>query len=285
LVEEKKKKSLSLFCFHSLHPLLLSTHLLALGTRGFLRLHARHNMTDLPPISTPKHSILGRLPGALPKSSIPENIDADEIVESFVEHLTALELDHIADDVIWRDVFALTGTLRTFYSKSTVLNVWKELFHAREGHDIVFVPGSGRAIQSGPSGWVDGMFKFKTKSLPPTNCSGIVSLVLGDDGRWRAWVMRSILDSLEGQGDVDKLEPPTTKLCNGIADSKTFDAVIVGGGQAGLSLGGRLQSLHISYVVLDENEHVGDSWRLRYDSARRALFVETMTSLPLSLTI
>lgn len=238
-------------------------------------------MTNLPPISTPKHSVLSRLPGALPTGSIPENIDADGIVESFLGHLVALEPDHITDDVVWRDLFALTGTLRTFYSKSTVLNVWKELFRVREGHDIVMVPGSGRVIRSGPSAWVDGVFKFKTRSMPPTNCSGIVSLVLGDDGRWRAWVIRSILEGLEGQDDVDQLEPSLTQLCNGIADSTVFDAVIVGGGQAGLSLGGRLQSLHASYVVLDENENVGDSWGLRYDSARCAFSVNFVTSLPL----
>lgn len=47
-----------------------------------------------------------------------------------------------------------------------------------------------------------------------------------------------------------------------------FDCVVVGGGQAGLGTGGRLKALGISYVILEKNVEVGDSWATRYDSTR-----------------
>lgn len=44
--------------------------------------------------------------------------------------------------------------------------------------------------------------------------------------------------------------------------------MIVGGGQAGLSVGYYLAKHGIPFVVLDENLRIGDSWRRRWDSLR-----------------
>jgi len=47
-----------------------------------------------------------------------------------------------------------------------------------------------------------------------------------------------------------------------------YDTVIVGGGQAGLSVGYHLQRQGHTFVILDASERVGDSWRKRWDSLR-----------------
>ena len=47
-----------------------------------------------------------------------------------------------------------------------------------------------------------------------------------------------------------------------------YETVIVGGGQAGLSVGYHLKRQGHSFVVLDASERVGDSWRQRWDSLR-----------------
>lgn len=46
------------------------------------------------------------------------------------------------------------------------------------------------------------------------------------------------------------------------------ETVIVGGGQAGLSMGYHLVRRERSFVILDANERIGDSWRKRWDSLR-----------------
>jgi putative flavoprotein involved in K+ transport len=52
------------------------------------------------------------------------------------------------------------------------------------------------------------------------------------------------------------------------AGSEQFEVVVIGGGQAGLSVGYHLQQQGRDFVVLDTNERIGDSWRKRWDSLR-----------------
>ena len=44
--------------------------------------------------------------------------------------------------------------------------------------------------------------------------------------------------------------------------------MIIGGGQAGLSVGYHLKEQGRPFVILDANERIGDSWRKRWDSLR-----------------
>ncbi len=50
--------------------------------------------------------------------------------------------------------------------------------------------------------------------------------------------------------------------------TRTYDTIIIGGGQAGLSTGYYLQQQGCDFVILDANERIGDSWRKRWDSLR-----------------
>jgi putative flavoprotein involved in K+ transport len=50
--------------------------------------------------------------------------------------------------------------------------------------------------------------------------------------------------------------------------SETFDTVVIGAGQAGLSAGYHLRKAERSFVILDGSARIGDVWRTRYDSLR-----------------
>ena len=50
--------------------------------------------------------------------------------------------------------------------------------------------------------------------------------------------------------------------------TERVETVIVGAGQAGLSVGQHLARLGRPFVILDEHERVGDNWRRHYDSLR-----------------
>ena len=47
-----------------------------------------------------------------------------------------------------------------------------------------------------------------------------------------------------------------------------YETVVIGGGQAGLAVGYHLKRQGRSFVILDRNDSVGDSWRARWDSLK-----------------
>jgi putative flavoprotein involved in K+ transport len=53
-----------------------------------------------------------------------------------------------------------------------------------------------------------------------------------------------------------------------IYEPERVDTIIIGGGQAGLSVGYHLARRGRRFLVLEANENVGDSWRMRWDSLR-----------------
>lgn len=48
--------------------------------------------------------------------------------------------------------------------------------------------------------------------------------------------------------------------------TERINTVVIGGGQAGLSVGFHLQKRHVPFLILEENQRVGDTWRARWDS-------------------
>jgi putative flavoprotein involved in K+ transport len=52
------------------------------------------------------------------------------------------------------------------------------------------------------------------------------------------------------------------------AGVERFETVIIGGGQAGLSVGYQLAKRGRQFVILEANGRIGDSWRKRWDSLR-----------------
>ena len=48
--------------------------------------------------------------------------------------------------------------------------------------------------------------------------------------------------------------------------SETFDTIVIGGGQTGLTIGHHLAQAGRDFVILDAGSRVGDAWRNRWDS-------------------
>jgi len=68
-------------------------------------------------------------------------------------------------------------------------------------------------------------------------------------------------------GIAPDAHPAIARLAS--ADMTTnIDTVVIGGGQAGLTMGYHLQRTGREFVILDADVRSGDSWRQRYDSLR-----------------
>ena len=53
-----------------------------------------------------------------------------------------------------------------------------------------------------------------------------------------------------------------------ITQPQRFPVVVIGGGQAGLSVGYHLAKRGVRFVILDAHPRIGDAWRTRWDSLR-----------------
>jgi putative flavoprotein involved in K+ transport len=51
-------------------------------------------------------------------------------------------------------------------------------------------------------------------------------------------------------------------------EAERFDVIVIGGGQAGLSVGHHLARQGLSFVILEAQPRIGDAWRTRWDSLR-----------------
>ncbi|PYH87872.1 hypothetical protein BO71DRAFT_436300 [Aspergillus ellipticus CBS 707.79] len=205
-------------------------------------------------------TVLPTLPCFLPKSNLPDGIDVAAVAREFAT-LGALGSDDVTSDAVWRDSVALTGTFRTFYSGAVAV-AWTERCLARQAHAFQLNPGAARVVRPAAGlGWIEVPFTFETKAAPTATCSGWVSLV--PENGWKVWLLRTILEGFIDHPNVDDPQPlPITK------DSADYECVVIGCGQSGLSVAGRLQALGVSYLVVDKVPQVGESWLQRYESMK-----------------
>ncbi len=63
--------------------------------------------------------------------------------------------------------------------------------------------------------------------------------------------------------------PPMNETTDHMDETdRELDAVVIGGGQAGLAIGYHLRRQDRDFVILDDRRRVGDAWRTRWDSLR-----------------
>lgn len=209
------------------------------------------------------------LPGTLPTVIISDSVDHVNVAETCVDRLNSFEPSILTDDAIWRDIFALTGTLRTFAGVQHITDAWTDLFDYHRPYSFELMPGTSKIFRAGPThSWIAARFTFKTAGIPATVCSGQIGIVpFGND--WKIWMITSILEELQGSPNPDFLTE-SGAIGTQITHDRAIDyeVIVVGAGFAGLCLAGRLKAMGIHYLVIERNESIGDNWTKRYDSAR-----------------
>lgn len=204
-------------------------------------------------------------PATLPEVDILDNIDHEAVAKEVLPSLLDLTADDLTENAIWRDTLALTGTFRTFHSSEAVKKTWRYLCKRANITDIAVTPSTTHVLRFGPKvSWLQASFSFNTKGSFPATCSGSIGLV-PHNGSWKIWLITTILEQPLGYPDVDRLEPGPSDL----NIDEVLDCVVVGGAVAGLDMAGRLKSLGLSYVVMEQSAELGDIWtKDRYESVK-----------------
>jgi thioredoxin reductase len=183
-------------------------------------------------------------------------------------------------DSHWRDVLALTWRIKTVSGADAIL---RELpTHAGRARPSGFKIDPHRTaprhVTRAGTPAVEAIFGFETAQ---GRGSGILRLTPdGDDGNtFKAWTLLTALDEIKGheerlgrsqpQGKAysrDFRGPNWLDLRKAAAEYVDRDpaVLVVGGGQAGLSIAARLAQLGIDTLIVDREARVGDNWRKRY---------------------
>ncbi len=245
---------------------------------------------------------LDNLPGNLPPKLVPEDVNIESLQELAQRTLETGRLDpHALQTVaLWRDHFALTGEIRTFYGNDKIAAEWTSRIKSRRLSRVK--TKVGRITKPVPdSSWVDVPFTFtaETEDGLVGLTTGVVSFVVDDDGTWKVWSIVTILENFAGHGHPNEPHPVDDALTNGQTngatngdaahtkesdpDDKYFEVVVIGAGQCGLSLAGRLGALGLSYVLLEKQSYLGKNWVGRYESVRQHT-VREYNNLPFERT-
>ena len=212
--------------------------------------------------------------------------DAKNWLADFESALKSQDASAAADlflgDGLWRDVLAFSWNLQTQFGRDQI----KATLHnslARTKPTNFSIPAKRtppRWVSRAGTQCIETIFEFDTDF---GHANGVVRLVPDPKtpSRLRAWTLVTTLEELReypeafkkaaanandnsrdfgGENWLDRLRRARTYADHDPA------VIVVGGGQAGLSIAARLHQLGIDTLIIDRHERIGDNWRKRYHS-------------------
>ena len=183
-------------------------------------------------------------------------------------------------DSYWRDVLALSWRIMTVSGADAILNELKPYIPLTRPSNFKIDndrTGPRRVTRAGTEA-IEAIFAFETHA---GRGSGVLRLISDADqsNEVRAWTLLTAIEEIKGHEEQLGRKRPSGK-----AHSRDFcgpnwlDArkaavqyvdhdptvLVVGGGQAGISIAARLAQLQVDTLIVDRYPRIGDNWRHRY---------------------
>jgi cation diffusion facilitator CzcD-associated flavoprotein CzcO len=183
-------------------------------------------------------------------------------------------------DGYWRDVLALTWRIKTITGSKQIVSALAA--HAARARPAAFELAPGRApprrVTRAGTRAIEAIFRFDTAE---GRGSGVVRLVPdADDGdTLKAWTLLTALDEIkEHEERIGRSRPSGEVYSRDFRGPNWLDArmaaagytdrdpavLVVGAGQAGISIAARLGQLEVDTLIVDRERRIGDNWRNRY---------------------
>src|SRR6478672_3445779 len=181
-------------------------------------------------------------------------------------------------DSYWRDVLALSWNIQTLNGKDAILKALPPLARntAPSGFAVAPDRAAPRKVMRAGTDAIEAIFKFETRV---GRGSGIVRLIPDADNRLKAWTLLTELGELKGFEEQLGVQRPRGNAYSrdfrgpnwldlreesaGYAD-RDPTALVIGGGQSGLSIAARLKQLNVDTLIVDREKRIGDNSRKRY---------------------
>ena len=207
-------------------------------------------------------------------------INFNQAISSKANKETAIELldELFLDDCHWRDLLALTWKIQTLSGKNNVINkIYESVLNVQaKGFLVDKNRAQPREVSRADKIVIEVILTFENKF---GKCEGIVRLYNDEqeNRKLKAWSLLTALDELNTKETNNKnlyeyniKGPNWLDLRNEdkLYKDRDPEVIIVGCGQAGLSIASRLKQQNIDTLVIDKHERVGDNWRKRYHSLK-----------------
>ena len=178
----------------------------------------------------------------------------------------------------WRDILALTWQIQTTSGKQNIIpKLYDKVLNVIAKDFVIDQQRTQpREVIRAGKNVVEVILKFKTKF---GYCEGVVRLYEDSEasGTFKAWNFLTALSDLNSSFNKKEdqyentLEGPNwldVRKEDRLYKDRDPEVLVVGSGQAGLSIAARLKQQNIDTLVVDKNERVGDNWRNRYHSLK-----------------
>jgi hypothetical protein len=183
-------------------------------------------------------------------------------------------------DSHWRDLLAFTWRIRTVNGADAILRELKA--HIGKVRPAAFRIDPRRAaprhMTRAGADVIETIFTFETAE---GRGNGVLRLTpdAGDGNTLKAWTLLTALDEIKGHEEQTGRSRPQNKIYSRDfrgpnwldlrkAAAEYVDrepaVLVVGGGQAGLSIAARLTQLQVDTLIVDRERRIGDNWRNRY---------------------
>jgi cation diffusion facilitator CzcD-associated flavoprotein CzcO len=183
-------------------------------------------------------------------------------------------------DSFWRDVLALSWNIQTINGAEPILHELKARAARAAPSDFKITPGRAapRRVTRAGTGAIEAIFTFETAQ---GRGSGILRMIpdANDGNKLKAWTLLTALDELKGfEEQLGSARPRGQSYSRDFRGPNWLDlrntaiayadrdptVLVVGGGQAGLSIAARCKQLQLDTLIVDREARIGDNWRRRY---------------------
>ena len=183
-------------------------------------------------------------------------------------------------DSHWRDVLALTWHIRTVSGLDAILGELRA--HVGPARPTGFRTDPDRTapryVTRAGTNAIEAIFRFETAV---GHGSGVLRLTPdpNDGTTLKAWTLLTALEEIRGfEEQIGRLRPQGKSYSRDFRGPNWLDlrkaaaeyvdrdpvVLVVGGGQAGLSIAARLTQLQVDTLIVDREQRIGDNWRNRY---------------------
>jgi putative flavoprotein involved in K+ transport len=181
-------------------------------------------------------------------------------------------------DSHWRDILALSWHIKTISGSGAILSEMKTHLDRVAPNSFKLAPNRSapRRVTRAGTNAIEAIFEFETAE---GKCSGVLRLTPdANNGTLKAWTLLTALDELSGHRELAGSRPQGKAYSRDFRGPNWLDlrraaaqysdrdpaVLVVGGGQAGLSIAARLTGLKVDTLIVDREQRIGDNWRHRY---------------------